>query len=232
MRRRNSCLDCAVRNSALCRALSPLRLAELKSYRRRYPPGQIVPEGHAPEDRFAIILAGVIKLTKSLPDGRHQIVALLFPSDFLGRPFGAGGQGTAETATDVELCCFNQCTFEQLLREEPALKQLFLERTLDDVEVARDWMLLLGQKRARERVAAFILLMLRRMRGADCASCAGVQEQQFDLPLSTTEIGDFLGLRMETVSRQLKLLRDAGVIEIRHRTIAVRDIRALEQAAE
>jgi CRP/FNR family transcriptional regulator len=216
----------------LCGALSPPLLEELGrlSYRRRYRPGQIV-SGQEVEDRFAIILAGVVKLTKSLPDGRNQIVGLLFPSDLLGRPFKGTGQGTAETATEVELCHFNRRTFERLLHAEPALKQLFLERTLDDVEAARDWMLLLGRKLARERVATFILLMLRRMRGAECAACTEVPEQ-FDLPLSRTEIADFLGLRIETVSRQLKLLREAGAIETSGRTITVRKVQALEQAME
>jgi hypothetical protein len=79
-----------VRSSALCRTLSAHHLAELNhhSYRKRYPAGQLI-AGTAPDqDWFAIVVSGAIKLTKSLPDGRQQIVALLFPSDFLCRPFG------------------------------------------------------------------------------------------------------------------------------------------------
>ena len=124
------------------------------------------------EDWFANVLSGVVKLTKTLADGRQQIVELLFPSDFLGRPFKAGSGYVAEAATPVELCCFNRQPFEALMHEWPSLKQLFLERTLDEVEAAREWMLLLGRKSAEEKVAALILLVLRRMREPGCgAAC-------------------------------------------------------------
>jgi CRP/FNR family transcriptional regulator len=234
MIRRSVCLDCAVRSSALCRALSPPRLAELNrgAYRRHCPAGQMIAGRDAADHRFAVIVSGVVKLIKSLPDGRHQIVTLLFPSDLLGRPFGTDSRYVAETATEVELCCFSRQTFERLLQEEAELRQLFLERTLDDIDAGRDWMLLLGRKNAREKVAALILLLLRRMAGPDCASCAPSPDRRFELPLSRSEMADYLGLRIETVSRQLKRLQAAGVIEARGRTIAVRDVAALERATE
>jgi CRP/FNR family transcriptional regulator len=234
MRRRIPCLDCAVRTSALCRTLSPERLAELNrgAYRRRFPAGQMIAGRDPVEDRFAIVVSGVIKLIKSLPDGRHQIVGLLFPSDFLGRPFEPGSRTTAETATAVELCCFGRQAFERLMREEEALRQLFLERTLDDVDTGRDWMLLLGRKSAQERVAALLLMLLRRLSMPQCAACAVQPIGQITLPLSRGEMADYLGLRIETVSRQLKRLAAAGVIETRGRTVTVRDLPALERAAE
>ena len=156
----------------MCCALSPEQLASLNriSYRRRYAAGRMI-SGPDAEDWFANVLSGVVKLTKTLPDGRQQIVELLFPSDFLGRPFRAGGGYAAEAATAVELCCFSRQHFESLMHEWPNLKQLFLERTLDEVDAAREWMLLLGRKSAEEKVAALILLVLRRMRapGRDAA---------------------------------------------------------------
>jgi CRP/FNR family transcriptional regulator len=200
------------------------------SHRKRYAPGQLI-AGITPEqDWFAIVVSGAIKLTKSLPDGRQQIVALLLPSDFLGRPFGPASSYTAETATAVELCCFSCKHFEGLMQDQAELKQLFLERTLDELELARDWILRLGRSTAREKLAAFVLLMWRRIRAPECASCAQPQAQQFDLPLSRSEIGDYLGLRIETVSRQLKALESAGAIETGPgRTISVKDVEALER---
>ncbi len=59
----------------------------------------------------AAVLEGVIKLSKTLPDGLQQIVALLFPGDFLGRPFRAEFPYTAEAATDVHLCCYSRASF-------------------------------------------------------------------------------------------------------------------------
>ena len=82
-----------VSSTALCGALSAHHLTELNhhSNRKRYPPHQLI-AGIAPDqDWFAIVVSGAIKLTNSLPDGWQQIVALLFPSDFLCRPFGPAG---------------------------------------------------------------------------------------------------------------------------------------------
>jgi CRP/FNR family transcriptional regulator, anaerobic regulatory protein len=234
MGRRNTCAECAVRSSALCCVLTPDQLAAFNrlAYRKRYPAGRMI-SGTDTEDWFANVLSGVIKLTKAMPDGRQQIVELLFPSDFLGRPFRASGAYAAEAATVVELCCFSRQHFESLLHEWPELKQLFLERTLDEVDAAREWMLLLGRKSAEEKVAALILLILRRMLAPRYDATTRSLTAQFDLPLSRTEMADYLGLRIETVSRQLAHLRKAGVIDTsKGRTIIVRDVAALERMTE
>jgi len=216
----------------LCRVFAPNDLVELNhhSYRKRYPPGQLIAGVTPNQDCFAIVVSGVIKLIKALSDGRQQIVALLFPSDFLGRPFGPAGPHAAEAATTVELCCFSRPYFERLMHDRPELKQLFLERTLDELESARDWMLRLARSNAQEKLAALILMIWQRTRARESASSARHRAQQFDLPLSRGEIADYLGLRIETVSRQFKVLQTAGVIEIgQGRTISVRDIQALER---
>jgi CRP/FNR family transcriptional regulator len=116
------------------------------------------------------------------------------------------------------------------MRDQAGLKQLFLERTLDELGVARDWILRLGRSTARERLAAFIMLMWRRIRAPGCETCARPETQPFDLPLSRSEIGDYLGLRIETVSRQLKVLEAAGAIATGPgRIISVKDVQALER---
>jgi len=233
MQRAKACLDCAVRDQALCKALSPEDLGKLNrlSYRKRYAAGQSISAPSTAEGWCATILTGVVKLTKSLPDGRQQIVGLLFPSDFLGRPFKTTRPYAAEAATDVALCCYNQKQFEHLLAEQPELKQLLLERTLDAVDAAHEWMLLLGCKSAKERVAALLLLIARRL--ASDAATGGVQPPlTIELPLSRAEIADYLGLRLETVSRQLNRLEAAGVIKrFARRGIGICDQRELERLA-
>ena len=202
------------------------------SYGKHYPAGRLISDVDQ-EERFANVICCVVKLTRALADGRQQIVGLLFPSDFLGRPFRAGGGCAAEAASAVELCCFHRQQFESLMHEWPRLIQIFLERTLDEVDAAREWMLLLGRKSASEKVAALVLLVLRRTRGSGNAATAERRTVRFDLPLSRTEMADYLGLRIETVSRQLARLRRAGVIEIAQgRTVVVRDLPALRRIAE
>jgi CRP/FNR family transcriptional regulator len=196
-----------------------------------YPAGQLIAGVAATEDWCATVLSGVIKLSKALSDGRQQIVALLFPGDFLGRPYRTEFPYTAETATEVQLCCYGRSYFEAFMQEQSDLKQIFLERTLDTVDAARDWMLLLGRKSAQEKVAALLLTILRRT-GAGCADCAPGSCHQLIIPLTRTEMADYLGLRLETVSRQLKQLEMIGTIErLDPRRISVRNVAALARAA-
>ena len=174
-----------------------------------YPAGQLIAGVAASEDWCATVLSGVIKLSKTLSDGRQQIVALLFPGDFLGRPFRAEFPYTAETATEVQLCCYGRAYFEGFMQEQSDLKQIFLERTLDSVDAARDWMLLLGRKTAQEKVAALLLTILQRT-SRPCPDCEHGPCRQLIMPLTRTEMADYLGLRLETVSRQLKQLEAIG----------------------
>ena len=188
--RPKACSECAVRETALCRVLNAQQLARLnrRSYRRWYPAGQLIAGVAASEDWCATVLSGVIKLSKALSDGRQQIVALLFPGDFLGRPYRAEFPYTAETATEVQLCCYGRAYFEGFLQEQSELKQIFLERTLDSVDTARDWMLLLGRKTAQEKVAALLLTILRRT-SHPCADWEESRCRQLILPLRRTENG-------------------------------------------
>jgi CRP/FNR family transcriptional regulator, anaerobic regulatory protein len=231
--RPKACSTCAVRETALCRVLNTQQLARLnrRSYRRLYPAGQLIAGVAASEDWCATVLSGVIKLSKTLSDGRQQIVALLFPGDFLGRPYRSEFPYTAETATEVQLCCYGRAYFEGFMQEQSDLKQIFLERTLDSVDAARDWMLLLGRKTAQEKVAALLLTILHRT-SPPCPDCEQGPSRQLTMPVTRTEMADYLGLRLETVSRQLKQLEAIGIIKrLDPRRISVRDVEALAKAA-
>src|SRR5262249_18999940 len=153
----------AIRGEALCGAISLPDLAQLNrtGHRKRFRPGTVIVASGERPDWYANIVSGVVKLTLALADGRQQIVGLLFSADFLGRPFKDVAPYTAEAATVVELCCFARRPFDQLLDEVPALRALFMERMLDSVDAARDWMMLLGCKSAEERVATLLLLIAR-----------------------------------------------------------------------
>ena len=113
-----------------------------------------------------------------------------------------------------------------MLEENPALEAKLLHQALREVDQGREWMLALGRKTAREKVASFLMMMVRQI--DPFAGGDGVTA--FDLPLSRAEIGDFLGLTIGTVSRELTRLRRAGVIQISsHRHIDILDLEALRQ---
>jgi len=164
---------------------------------------------------IAIVVAGTVKLFKTLADGRQQIVGLLFPSDCFGRAFSETQHSFAEAAADVEICCFPRQKFEHVLEEHPVLERALLEKTLNDLDNARDWMVALGRKTASEKVASFLSEMGRKSELTECAQSRPFHNLPiFLLPLTRGEIADCLGLTEETVSRTLTQLRVSGVIRL------------------
>jgi CRP/FNR family transcriptional regulator len=232
---RHSCRACAIRSRALCRALPEATLDQINrmARRRRVAAGRSLFSEDEAVNLVATVLTGVAKVSVSLPDGRTQVVGLHFPADFIGRPYAASVPPLIEAATDLELCCFERSRFESLLGEHKGLEELLLRHMTAELDAARDWMLLLGHKTAEERLASLILLCLRRLEPQGCLGTGVVAEHRFDLPLSRTEIAQFLGLTIETVSRRLKRLSDDGVIAIgAGRGIHVRDVDELGRRAE
>ncbi|MDP3897717.1 MAG: Crp/Fnr family transcriptional regulator [Mesorhizobium sp.] len=222
------CRACEARHGGICGALEPAQLVALAktSSKRQVEPGsELIGDAEAIET-YANVLAGVVKLTKSLADGRQQIVGLQFAPDFLGRPFSAESIVNAEAATGVSLCSFPRNTIERMIAESPGLERRLHEQTLKELDEARDWMLTLGRKTASEKIASFLLMIARH---ADPTADEPAQSAVFDLPLTRAEIADFLGLTIETVSRQLTKLRTDGVIRIENnRHIVVQSIARLE----
>jgi len=231
---RNTCQACAIRDGALCAALSKDELASLNklAWHRRFRNGQrIISEQERP-DRLGIIVTGSIKLTKVLPDGRQQIVALLFPSDFVGQPFEAPCSYRAEAVTDVTLCTFPAAQFEELMQRHPRIESRLFRHMLNQLEAAQDWMVLLGRKTAQEKVASLFAMIARRTLDLGCTDRDRKNRFELQLPLSRTEIAEFLGLTIETVSRQLRILKSDGIIQFSgRRNLTVLDMSKLEAAA-
>ena len=228
------CGMCAIRQKAICAALRADEISALDrlSRRRLVPAGQtILGEGEA-HTIFANIVSGVVKLTKTLDDGRQHIIGLLFASDFLGRAFRRDNPYFAEAATDVELCVFPAAGFEKLLPDHPGLEHRLFQFTLTELDACQEWMLLLARKRAEERVASFLLMIAKRVPSVQCRHAENRAGSHFQLPLSRAEISDCLGLTIETVSRQMTRLKTKGVIElVNYREIVIPDVRALQEAA-
>lgn len=177
-------------------------------------------------DSYSNVLSGVVKLTKTLADGRQQIVGLQFAPDFLGRPFRTESAITAEAATEVALCSFPRAAVERMIKASPELEHRLYQQTLEELDEARDWMVTLGRRTAQEKVSSFLLLIARNI---DPGNDPGHQSITFDLPLTRADIADFLGLTIETVSRQITKLRAEGVIQIENnRHVTVPDMKRLE----
>ena len=207
------------------------KLAQI-AHRKKIHAGQTIISDEEPVDFFANVISGAIKLTKTLPDGRQQIVGLLFAPDFLGRAYSKNNPYTAEAATDVEICTFPNAAFERLVGEYPGLQQRLFQHTLDELDAARDWMLLLGRKTAEEKVASFLYMLARRSLLTGCVHKANPGAAAFELPLTRSDMADYLGLTIETVSRQLTRLKTSNVVRLStNRLIMVPDLDRLANAA-
>jgi CRP/FNR family transcriptional regulator len=203
------------------------------SRHRKVLAGQTIMGDEEKPDFFANVQSGVVKLTKTLPDGRQQIVGLQFASDFLGRPFGDRSPFFADAATDVELCCYPTRKFEELMKQFPHIEHNLFEHTLDELDAAREWMVLLGRKTAEEKVASFLLLLANRSRQLGCSSLPDFNTARFELPLTRADMGDYLGLTIETVSRQITRLKTRGLIRLEGgRMVFVPDVERLAATTE
>jgi CRP/FNR family transcriptional regulator, anaerobic regulatory protein len=236
---RKGCDKCAVRHRAVCGALDDKELAALSRIGRirQFKAGEIILADEEPTTFLANVISGVVKLEKTSADGRQQIVGLVFPPDFLGRAFSKLNPYFAQAATDVEICAFPNSSFEQLLRQHPDLEHRLFENTLDELDSAREWMFVLGRKSAQEKVASFLYLIAKRQPLVGCAhestDAVGPQGAHFELPLTRADIADFLGLTIETVSRQLSNLKRQGTIQLLSgREVVVPDLQQLESKAE
>ncbi|MEI9412226.1 Crp/Fnr family transcriptional regulator [Mesorhizobium salmacidum] len=223
------CKSCEARHRGVCGALDPDQLVDLarNSSKHSVQPGaELVGDAEA-IDSFSNVLSGVVKLTKTLSDGRQQIVGLQFAPDFLGRPFKLESSINAEAATDVSLCSFPKTAIERMMKVSPELEHRLLQQTLKELDQARDWMVTLGRKTASEKVASFLLIIATNI---DPAAAQDTGSATFDLPLTRADIADFLGLTIETVSRQLTRLRADGVIRIENnRHVFVENMNRLKQ---
>lgn len=216
---------CEGRSRAICLSLPLHQLDALARIgrRRSLPAGQTLLWEGEESLLVANVIEGVLKLTTSTGDGWEQIVGIVYPSDFIGRPFGEHSHHIVTALTDAEVCLFTRREFDGFARQHPEVGHELLRRTLRELDRARSFMLLLGRKTAGERVASLL---------ADMASRLSDDQGRFDLPLGRQQMADLLGLTIETISRQLSSMRAAKIIEIEgQRRVAVRDPNALAAAA-
>lgn len=228
------CGDCPIRHRAVCARCETdelERLEEIKYYRKFEAGSHVIWSGDR-MDFVGSVVSGIATLTQTMEDGRTQMVGLLLPSDFVGRPGREEAAYDVVVTTDLVMCCFRRKPFEEMMDRTPHIAHRLLEMTLDELDAAREWMLVLGRKTAREKIASLLSIIARRdatlnLRGTDGPLV-------FDLPLTREAMADYLGLTLETVSRQISALKKDGVIVLEgKRHITVPDMgRLMEEAGD
>jgi CRP/FNR family transcriptional regulator len=171
------------------------------------PRGLIFTESEPARYLFSLT-GGVAKIYKMMPDGRRQITGFLFPGDFLGLVHNETYAYSAEAVTKVELCQFPRTHLEALLDELPHLEHRLLGMASHELAAAQDQLMLLGRKSARERVASFLLML------SAISERQGHPANLFVMPMMRSDVADYLGLTVETVSRVLTQLRSQHLIQL------------------
>jgi len=171
--------------------------------------------------------SGAVALYKVLADGRRQVLGFAYPGDLIG--LGAEGEHVmnAQAVKPTRLRCLPVSALNQSLARDPMLGMKLYEALAKELAATRDLVLTTGQRSAIERVAGFLLALSRRNRRN------GQDPKAFDLPMTRADIGDFLGLTIETVSRTFTKLKTLGVIGLpQTHSVRILDGDRLEAMAE
>jgi CRP/FNR family transcriptional regulator, anaerobic regulatory protein len=207
----NGCDDCKVRLFSVCGALEASELDELDriSQSKTFAPNAMLFEQGAIAGSVFNVTDGIVRLYKSLPDGRRQIVGFALPGDFLGLALMDRYGVAAEAVTNVRACRFARTAFLGFVDDKPHLLRRLHEFAGHELSLAQDQMLLLGRRSAEEKVAAFLLNLQKRY------GRIGAMSVTVPLPMTRQDIADYLGLTIETVSRTFaKFAREKIIINV------------------
>ncbi len=223
------CSNCPARDSAVCADCDSDELRALEKIRsfQKFAPAQEIIAAQEPIRFVGNIVSGVVKLTRLMADGRRQIIGLRFKGDLIGRSASELADHDANAVTEVMLCKFRRKEFHSLLERYPNVMQRNLDMTLSELDDAHEWLVVLGQKTAREKVATFLCLLADRI-----GENHGRNARSFDIPITRDEVADYLGLTIETVSRQISRMKASGLIRLEGtRHVHVPDLAALLDAS-
>ena len=221
------CFDCKVRSLAVCGSLDAAALREFKQtgITVHYDAGETVVFESDTAASVYSLTSGLLRLSKLLPDGRRQIAGFLFPGDFLGLTMEEEHAFTAEAVAPSTLCRFQRNRFDDFVSTHPSVESRLYAVAAHELAAARQQLVLLGRKTATERVASFLLMLAGR--------CERDHQEEVILPMSRADIADYLGLRIETVSRELTGLKTSRIIRLTGRqSLQIVDREKLRELAE
>jgi len=220
------CSACSLRELCLPAGLDTEELAQVDRLVNRRQPvkrGDYLYRAGAALRSLYAIRTGFMKSSVLHEDGREQVAGFHMMGDLLGLDAIGTGQHMCDTLAleDSEVCEIPFPVLEQMSREIPSLQQHF--HRIMSREIVRDYgvMLLLGSMRAEERLAAFLLNLSQRF------AARGYSSLEFNLRMTREEIGSFLGLKLETISRVLSHFQDQGLIAVRNKRIRIAKIDGL-----
>lgn len=222
-----SCAGCAMRNICMPAGLEPSEIARLKQVvhsRRRIAEGEHLYRAGERTGSLYAVRSGFVKTSILADDGREQVTGFHMLGEIIGiDAIGGGGHDADAVALeDTHVCEISATSIQALSRELPQLQKTLYRLVSQELHQQRAAMLSLGTMRAEERLAAFLLNLGRRYRER------GFSASRFNLRMSRADIGSFLGLRLETVSRLLSRLQAERLLRVETRCVEILDPVALK----
>lgn len=201
------------------------KLDEVVEKRRRVKQGELLfTSGDAFTSLYAI-RSGFFKTCVSSEDGREQVTGFQMAGEIIGMDGIVSDQHNCNAVAleDAEVCVMPFATVEDLSRELPVLQRHVHKIMSREIVRENGVMMLLGNMRAEERLAAFLLNLVQRLHAR------GLSQSELVLRMTREEIGSYLGLKLETVSRAFSKFSDEGIIEVKQRYVKIMAPEALKK---
>lgn len=226
-----ACSNCNLRELCMPAGLPAehvVKLDALVARRVRVPRGQALFRDGANFDSLYAIRTGFFKSCTGTEDGREQVTGFQMAGEIIGLDGIVHGRHSCDAIAleDAEVCVMPFAEVERTAREVPALQQHVHKVMSREIVREHGVMLLLGSMRAEERVAAFLLNLVRRLHAR------GFSQSELVLRMTREEIGSYLGLKLETVSRTFSRFAEEGIVQVRQRHLRILDTQALEAMAQ
>ena len=205
------CAECRVRLFAVCAAMSRDEIHDLEriTHHMELPAKTALFHAGDAANSVFTVTSGTLRLQRDLADGRRQVIGFAIPGDFLGLAMDDHFGFSADSLTAVNLCRFDRHAFAKLATDKPNLMSRLHDFASHELGLAQEHMVVLGRRRAEERVAAFLLRWRERMARLTGASAT------LALPMGRQDIADHLGLTIETVSRTLaRWMREKIILDV------------------
>ena len=226
----NKCSTCVLGQFCIPVGLSHdelIKVDALVKERISLKKGDVLYRHGSPMSSVYSVRFGTLKTEHCLSDGRSQIIGFHLPGEILGLDAIGDGyhQSDAIALEDSEACIIRFTEFESLASQIPTLQNQFHRILSRELTQDQRHLLSLGSLRAEERLAGFLLNLSERL------TARGYTNHEFDLRMSREEMGSYLGIQIETVSRMLSRFAEAGLIQVKQRHVKLIDIAGLYELA-
>ncbi|MFT5173561.1 MAG: CRP/FNR family transcriptional regulator [Gammaproteobacteria bacterium] len=226
----NTCTNCRLQNICFLKGLASADLQKVEKvvkHRRPMSCGDSLYDTGMPLTSLYVVRTGSIKTYRSDEQGNEQVTGFRMPGDLLGLDAMATDvhDSSAQALESASVCEIPYAKLLELAATLPSLLRLIMREMSREIVLEEEHVSLLGKKDAEERLAAMLLAISARF------AARGYADGAFNLSMSRADIGNYLGLALETVSRMLSRFQERGLIDVRRRLIEIRDFASLQKLA-